>query len=199
MPKLRRTQEERRGATVRKLLDAAADTLVEVGYARCTVQEICGRAEVSQGGLFRHFATREELMVAVGRDVGERILARYQEEFERLAGHADPLRISLELLRSTVRSPLNQAWVELAVAARTNAVLRTALAPVAERYYADIEALGRKLVPDLASALGPQFAVLLDTVITIFDGENVHRLLVAKPEIEAQRIELLLALLRLRQ
>ena len=29
----RRTQEERREGTIRKLLDAATDTLVDVGYA----------------------------------------------------------------------------------------------------------------------------------------------------------------------
>ena len=54
----RRTQQERREGTIRKLLDAAAETLIEVGYSEASVQRICARAEVSQGALFRHFASR---------------------------------------------------------------------------------------------------------------------------------------------
>src|SRR5213075_1514322 len=77
----RRTQQQRREGTIRKLLDAATETLIDIGYAEASVQQICDRAEVSQGALFRHFATREELMVAVGADVGARILEQYKKKF----------------------------------------------------------------------------------------------------------------------
>ncbi len=70
MTAARRTQEERRETTIRKLLDAATEALIEDGYAAASVQNVCDRAGLSQGALFRHFATREELMVAVGHDVG---------------------------------------------------------------------------------------------------------------------------------
>jgi hypothetical protein len=63
--KPRRTQQERRDGTVRKLLDAAAESLIELGYANTSVQEICKRAGVSHGGLFRHFSSRVELMIRV--------------------------------------------------------------------------------------------------------------------------------------
>ena len=46
MPAVRdATQEERREATIRKLLDAATEALIEVGYAGASVQEVCARAE----------------------------------------------------------------------------------------------------------------------------------------------------------
>jgi AcrR family transcriptional regulator len=161
------------------------------------VQEICTRAGVSTGGLFRHFASREALMVAVGDDVGRQILAQYRKQFESLRGKREPLELALHLVRSSCRARLNQAWYELFMAARTNARLRRAIAPMATRYFADIRALAHELLPELAAQLGPQFDVLVDTIIAIFDGEAVHRFIFKRPPFEAERLELLLGLTRL--
>src|SRR4051812_39251191 len=125
----RRTQLERRTETTRKLLDAATDTLIETGYAGASIQAICERANVSQGGLFRHFATRETLMLAVGEDVADRILATYAKKFESLKDREQPLLLAMRLVREQCRSRLNQAWYELALASRTNVSLRRALIP----------------------------------------------------------------------
>jgi AcrR family transcriptional regulator len=197
MPAVRRTQEERREATIRKLLDAATEALIEVGYSGASVQEVCARADVSTGGLFRHFASRDKLMVAVGEDVGKQLLARYRRDFETLRDEREPLELALKLVRSSCRSRLNQAWYELAIAARTNARLKKALAPTAARYYEDIARLARELLPELATALGDGFPVLVDTIIAVFDGEVVHRFVLPKPKLEEDRIALLLGITRL--
>jgi AcrR family transcriptional regulator len=190
----RRTQEERRESTIRKLLDAATEALIEIGYADASVQKICERAGVSQGALFRHFATREELMVAVGEDVGRRTLARYRREFERQRDdhrRAEPLVLAMRLVRDRCRSRLNQAWYELAMAARTSPTLRKGMRPVAEKYHEDIRRLGTQLLPELAEALGDRFAVLVDTIVSVFDGESVHRFVLAQPAVDEARLELL--------
>jgi AcrR family transcriptional regulator len=190
-PKPRRTQEERREATIRKLLDAATDALIEVGYAGASVQNVCARTELSQGALFRHFPTREALMVAVGEDVGKKTLARYRRDFLALRDREEPLLLALRLVRTHCRSRLNLAWYELAVAGRTNAALRKALEPVGARYAEDIEGLARQLLPDLASLLGDGFTVLVDTILAVFDGESIHRFIIKKPRVEEARLELL--------
>lgn len=193
-PRTPRTQEERREGTIRKLLDAATEALIEDGYAAASVQKICERAGVSQGALFRHFATREELMVAVGEDVGQKTLLRYRREFE---GHrddrerAEPLVLAMRLVRDRCRSRLNQAWYELAMAARTSPSLRKGLRPMATRYYEDIGRLGVELLPELAAALGERFAVLVDTIVSVFDGESVHRFVLPQPDVDDSRLELL--------
>lgn len=192
----RRTQGERREATIKKLVDAATDALIDVGYAEASVQEVCTRAGVSTGGLFRHFATREALMVAVGEDVGRKLLSRYRHEFEALRGERDPLELALRLVRTSCRSRLNQAWYELAMAARTNKRLQKAIAPMAERYYADIAALAHELLPELAEALGDHFAVLVSTIIAVFDGEVVHRFVLKAPAVEEARLGLLVGVVR---
>jgi AcrR family transcriptional regulator len=187
----RRTQQERREGTIRKLLDAATDALVEVGYASASVQVICERAGVSQGALFRHFDSREALMGAVGRDVGRQTLERYRREFEALRDREEPMGLALRLVRDRCRSRLNQAWYELAMAARTSAGLRKALRPVAQAYYEDIQRLARELLPELAATLGDRFASLVDIIIAVFDGEMVRRFVLASPEGERARLELL--------
>jgi AcrR family transcriptional regulator len=187
----RRTQQQRREGTIRKLLDAATEVLIEDGYASASVQVICERAGVSQGALFRHFETREALMVAVGQNVGRQTLARYRREFDALGERDDRLMLAMRLVRDRCRSRLNQAWYELAMAARTSGSLKRGLRPVAEAYYADIDRLARELLPDLAAAMGERFAPLVETVIGVFDGEMVRRFVLAKPASERIRLEML--------
>ena len=191
----RRTQADRREGTIRKLLDATAEALIEVGYAGASVQEICGRAGVSHGGLFRHFKTREELMVAAADDLCRKILAAYRDQFLALRAQEDPLRLAMRLLRQTMRSPLNQAWYELACAARTNPRLKKAIAPLARRYYGDIAQLARDILPETAELLGDRFEAFVSMVLAVFDGEQVHRSLLGTIDAEDERIDLLAALI----
>ncbi|HSD87139.1 MAG TPA: helix-turn-helix domain-containing protein [Kofleriaceae bacterium] len=187
----RRTQRERREGTIRKLLDAATDTLIEVGYAEASVQRICDRAAMSQGALFRHFATREDLMVAVGADVGARILDGYRKKFVAAAKRKSDVEAALRLVREACRSRLNQAWYELETASRTNENLRKALEPVSRGYFDAITELARELLPELAIKLGPSFDLVVTSVIMMFDGETTHRFLVRDPELEDARFAML--------
>ena len=191
----RRTQKERREGTIRKLLDAATHTVIEVGYAEASVQRICARAEVSQGALFRHFATREALMVAVGEDVGARILERYRKQFLSVPAGEASLAAAVRLVRDACRSRLNQAWYELTIAARANENLRKHLEPIARRYHVDIATAARELLPDFAARLGSSFDVLVSTVIAVFDGEAIERFAIVQPELEEARLALLVAAL----
>jgi len=189
----RRTQKERREATIRALLDAATETLIEVGYAEASVQRICARTELSQGALFRHFATREALMVAVAEDVGEKILERYRRRLGAVPAEAASVAAAVRLVRDACRSRLNQAWYELSIAARTNKNLKKHLEPVARRYHEDIATAARELLPELAAKLGGSFDVLVATVIAVFDGEAVERFALARPALEEARLALLVA------
>jgi AcrR family transcriptional regulator len=194
----RRTQEERRKGTIAKLLDAAAAALIEDGYAAASVQNVCSRAALSQGALFRHFATREALMVAVGEDVGREMLTRYRRDFETLRHEGEPLTLALRLVRRRCRSRLNQAYYELIVAARTSTALRRGLRPVAERYHREIAALAAELLPAVAAAAGEGFPALVATVVAAFDGEALHRFVTSDAAIDEQRLEILGALVHRR-
>lgn len=191
----RRTQQQRRQATVRKLIDAATAALIEVGYAHTSVQEICNRAGVSQGGLFRHFTSRIELLIAVADDIGAGLLELYRKDFERLRGTApDQLHMALRLLRENTSSRLHQAWFELLMAARTDRVLHDALVPIWKRRDEATQKMAEALLPEAARNL-PQFAVMVDLLVTLFHGEAVDRFLRDDPGADERRMNALLALL----
>src|SRR5215468_10776770 len=59
-----RTQQQRREETRRALLDAAVQSLIEVGFARTTTLEVQRRADVSRGALLHHFPSKAMLLVA---------------------------------------------------------------------------------------------------------------------------------------
>src|SRR5215471_3557154 len=61
-----RTQQQRRDETRRALLDAAVESLIDVGFARTTTLEVQRRADVSRGALLHHFPSKAELLGEVG-------------------------------------------------------------------------------------------------------------------------------------
>ena len=65
----RRTQAERSAATRALLLEAAIASLASVGWANTTTTEVCRRAGVSQGALFKHFPTKTELLCRAAEPV----------------------------------------------------------------------------------------------------------------------------------
>lgn len=183
-----RTQEQRREATIGKLVRAATEALIEVGHARASVQDICRRAGVSHGGLFRHFPTRLELMKRVAEDLGDGLLDRYRQQFERLRKSGrDPVRLALELCRGNCQSRPHQAWFELMMAARTDPELRATLAPIWARNHADVLALARQLLPDFAPH--PDFADTVDLMVTLLHGEAVERFVAGDAAREARRLD----------
>lgn len=191
----RRTQQERREATIDKLLEAAVTSLGEVGYARTTVLEICQRAGVSQGGLFRHFATRLDVLIAAADRVRAQQLASFEVGLRALGRDEDSIAASLRLLRERCRAPMNAAWYELLNAARNDAELREKLAPLTAKYHAEIAAVGRALLEG-SGIPSPMIDTVLFTVVHLFDGEALAAVVHAQPEQEAMRIEMLVRMLR---
>lgn len=72
----RRTQAERSASTIRKILDASTQCLLDNGYAKTSTIEIAQAAGLSQGALFRHFASRVDLMAALANDLASSVLDR---------------------------------------------------------------------------------------------------------------------------
>lgn len=61
----RRTQRERREATIAALLVAARDRFAQDGYAATSLDAIATDAGVTKGALYHHFDGKEELFAAV--------------------------------------------------------------------------------------------------------------------------------------
>lgn len=180
-PVARRTQAERSATTRAALVDATIETIEEIGYHRASLGEICARAGVSKGGLFRHFESRLDLVVAAAEEVGRRHLDGF-----RALDHAT-ISEQLRFARSRARARINAVWFELLIAARTDAELRERLTPVAVWLYANIDELAE--ASTMGQQVSPELARLAaTTAVHMFDGEAVIRAVLPQPELEEARL-----------
>ena len=94
----RRTQVERREATRAALLAAALDQLVAEGLGGFTTTEVCRRSGLSQGALFKHFATKDLLLAAVAEHLFDELRTEFEREFTALGPGDRSTRAGVELL-----------------------------------------------------------------------------------------------------
>ena len=171
------TQAERSAATQAKLLDAALDCLVELGYAGTTTTVVAERAGVSRGAQLHHFPTRAALVAAAVEHLYGRMTAEYQRGFAALAPRAERLRAAIRLLWSMYTSRHFPAVIELFTAARSDAELRAHLEPIAARHVRNVHRLAHEYFPE-AAGLGTRFdatlALLLDAMQGMASTEVQH-------------------------
>lgn len=129
---LRTPQGERTRAMRLRLMEATIDCLVELGWAGTTTTVVSKRAGVSRGAQLHHFPSKQDLVVAA---VGH-LTERRREDMKPAATQLPErgrTRAVLEILSQQFVSPVFFAALELWVAARTDADLRTEVAPLERR------------------------------------------------------------------
>lgn len=164
-----RTQQERRDGTRRALLDAAVESLIEVGFARTTTLEVQKRAGVSRGALLHHFPSKAVLLTAAIDHLAEMRGRELKSRAATLPSGGERTHAVLDLLWECFGGALFQVAVELRAAARTDAELRTALT-AAERALRDrIVAQSRSLF-GAALAEQPGFERAIDLSLQLMIG-----------------------------
>lgn len=165
----RRTQQERRDGTQRKLLEATLACLAQLGYARTTTTEVARLAQLSQGALFKHYPSKDALLAAAIAHLFAELVAGYQAAFDRLPRGEATAEAAFELLWEVFTGPRLSVAFELYVAARTDPALRSALSPVVRRHRETLVSLSRKLFPE-ASRENPEFDALVDLLMCSMEG-----------------------------
>jgi AcrR family transcriptional regulator len=148
----RRTQPERTALMRARLLDAAVESLVELGYAKSSTQEIARRAGVSRGAQLHHFPTKESLVVAA-------IEHLVQKRLEELV--AADREAGLDILLDAFSGPLFYAALELWVAARTDPALHAAMVPLERTVTEALSEGGREVFGDAISGEALELSIEL--------------------------------------
>jgi len=172
--------QARSRATRRRLLDAAIETLIAAGHARTTTGEICRRAGVSQGALFKHFPSKGELLAATVRHLFSRLIEDFETAFARLPDEPDRVAAALHLLRETFAQPRLLAALELYTAARTDEALRAELAPVMAEHRENLRLAASRLFPGAR-----RVDAVADAVVSAVQGAALGALVLPEPEAEA--------------
>ncbi|MFQ7293181.1 MAG: TetR/AcrR family transcriptional regulator [Monoglobales bacterium] len=69
--------------TVKSILDAAQELFIEHGYEHTSLQDIINKTKLSKGAIYHHFASKEEIFVAMVKRIGEdnsEILAKVRDD-----------------------------------------------------------------------------------------------------------------------
>ncbi|WP_330251780.1 TetR/AcrR family transcriptional regulator [Nocardia sp. NBC_00565] len=133
--RIRETQAQRRLRMRKRLLDAAVESLVEVGYAGTTTLEVQKRAGVPRGTLQHYFPTKAELLAGAVEHLAERRFAQLTREFEAIAADADRLETAVDLTVRMFTGPTFWAALEMWVGARTDPELLAAFLPLEHRLF----------------------------------------------------------------
>jgi AcrR family transcriptional regulator len=160
VPRVRRSNEERTATMRARLLDATVACLADRGYARTTTTEIARRARVSRGAELHHFPTKAELVTTAVEHLFEQRHTEFRAAFARLPAGANRAASAIDILWSIINGPTFYAWLEMVVAARTDAKLRKVVTAISTRFMQTIYLSFRELFPD-AEAQGdivPGFA-----------------------------------------
>lgn len=202
------TQQERRTATRERLIDAASDVLVSEGAAGFTTTEVGKRAGLSQGAIFKHFATKADLLAATAEAIFAGLVVTYEGEFvartqpaggERASGStsggpstpAERLSTGLDLLWEVFQDDRLLAAYDLFAAARTDPALQTDLQPVVRAHVANLHALADLLFPEAQGADPSRLHDAVDLVAASMQGLVINRLAVADADVE-ERVRALL-------
>jgi AcrR family transcriptional regulator len=176
-----RPRQARSLATRARLLDAAIEALVAQGYAALTTTEVCRRAGLSQGALFKHFESKAGLVGALAERLFSALIDDFRAGFGRAARPEDRLGSALDQLARSFREPRLLAALELYTAARTDEALRGRLAPVVARHRANLLREARELFPRAAKA-NPDFEAVVDSVIGALQGAALGGLVASDSE-----------------
>ena len=165
----RRTQQERRDETQRKLLDATLKCLVELGHARTTTTEIVRAAGVSQGALFMHYPNKAALLAAAIEQLFDELVSGYQQAFAALPRGEATAEVAFELLWDLYTGPRLAVAFELYAVARTDPTLQQSLQPIVRRHRATLVEAARELFP-LGAQNIPDFDAWVDLLMCAMEG-----------------------------
>ncbi|HYN51772.1 MAG TPA: TetR/AcrR family transcriptional regulator [Thermoleophilaceae bacterium] len=94
------------------LVGAARELFAERGYAAVGTEEIVGRAGVTRGALYHHFADKRDLFRAVYEQVEAELVASIGE---RMSGIEDPWELFVTGLRAFLDACTDRALIRIAL------------------------------------------------------------------------------------
>jgi AcrR family transcriptional regulator len=118
------------------IVKAAAESLLENGYAGTTVRTIAGRAGVAIGNLQYYFPTKSELLVEAWRYLTAQSVEQLRQTLNRLTDPLEVLEIGVEAIWDSLRrlGDIQLAAFDLLVQAPRSERLRAYLPELFTRY-----------------------------------------------------------------
>src|SRR5919106_616038 len=92
-----------------RLLDAAQDLMRSKGYEATTVDDVCKAAGLTKGSFFHHFASKEDLGVAVADRFGSQAAQHFSSSpYRQLADPRERVLAYVDLRMEMLQGPISQ-------------------------------------------------------------------------------------------
>ena len=157
------------------ILEAAIDCLQEHGFARTTTQLIAQMAGISRGAMLHHYATKQELIASV---LEYTFFKRMESFLAAIRSLSDDERIDrnagIEIYWESLLTREFGAYLELMMAARTDAELRETFLPKARHYEKLERAEVFRAFPEWQGDPGA-YELAMDFCIAAMQGLLLHR------------------------
>lgn len=128
--------QQRSLETRRVLIDATLDCLFQFGYSNTSTTKIIERAGTSRGAMLHHFPTRLDLITATYQAIHEDVKAEVRKIVASDQHWSDQLDV---IFRAFFQGKQWEAFLEITLAARTDADLWKRVVPVVSQYYAEVD------------------------------------------------------------
>jgi len=129
--------QQRKSADMRvAILEATIDCLVDRGYAGLSTQRVAEVARVSRGAMHHHYPSKALLVASVTDYTFYRRMQHFLDDFQATVGRGelDAVAAGAEMHWRSVQTREYAAYLELEVAARTDAELNAAFLPFSRRF-----------------------------------------------------------------
>ncbi|MGI1678326.1 MAG: TetR/AcrR family transcriptional regulator [Cellvibrionaceae bacterium] len=168
--KIQRTNVERAAETQEKIINAAIDSIFDVGYEGTSLKMVADRAGVSKGAAQHHFPTKTDLMLSVAETclrlhskIRHELLMQYPLGKDRMDHIPD---VSWEI----INHPSYTALIEIMMATRNNDDLKRRFTPLIEYIAAERDAGEKAFCNDFNIEPNEPLQILIRTHVTAMRG-----------------------------
>ncbi|TDC58147.1 TetR/AcrR family transcriptional regulator, partial [Actinomadura sp. GC306] len=109
-----RTAEQRRADRRERLLAAGLELFGTRGYAATSIERLCATASVSTRNFYEEFAGREELLLALHRDINERASEALTAAYTDAVGADLPTRVERAVRAFVTVTASDPRWARIA-------------------------------------------------------------------------------------
>jgi AcrR family transcriptional regulator len=170
-----------------RILEAAVECLVELGYANTTTVAVQAKAGISRGRLLHHFPARDELLVAAVTHLGEARFGAMIEQVEANPYQGDVIDATVDAMWDSMKGPLFIAATELWVAARTHPELQAVLQPAEQQLWRHLRSGYQQIFGPYSSH--PRFDEVLQLLVNGMRGFALTRNFDRSPRPEARHLQ----------
>ena len=165
-------QAQKSAMTRDRILEAAIDCFVNLGYTNVTTAKVASTAGVSRGAMLHHFPSKTELIQAAVEYLHGKLLEDYTERVNKIPNSKkgpQRRRAGLDAYWDHLTGDLATAYHELCVAGRTDPELRTILEKSSARFALHQRDTNVELFQEWADR-GDRFQLAMDVTKFMMEG-----------------------------